>query len=65
MADFDTKIQIKVLKRTPGFVEVKVKGWTVDQKRFKIHAGSINGRQYEYIRLGNYSLAPIISAAGY
>lgn len=61
-ADTDTKIQVKVKKRTPGFVEVSVKGWTVDQKRFKVKIGSIGGRQYEYIRLGNYSLAPIISA---
>ena len=66
MVDSDTKIGIKVLKRTDSFVTIKnLSCWPVDKTRFKIHAGSINGQQYEYIRLGNYSLAPIISAAGY
>lgn len=62
LADYDTKIKVKVLKRTPGFLTVKVTGWTVDQERFKIKTGSINGQMYEYIRLGNYSLAPIITS---
>ena len=62
LGDYDHKIKVKVLKRTPSFLTAKVTGWPVDQERFKIRKGSINGRQYEYIILANYSLAPIISA---
>lgn len=62
MVDYDSKIRVKVLKRTPSFLTAKITGWPVDKTRFKIKTGSINGRKYEYIVLANYSLAPIISA---
>ena len=65
LVDHDTKIVVKIVKRTPTTVEIKMdpkNGWPTDQTRFKIKTSSINGVTREYIRLGRYSLAPIISS---
>ena len=63
LCDSDTKIRVKIVKRTPKTVTIKMlSGWPVDQTKFTIHTSKYAGDQSEYIRLGRYSLAPIISA---
>lgn len=64
MCDYDAKIVVKIIKRTPTTVTVKnVSGWPTEQTRFKIHKNSTGvGAGIEYIRLGRYSFAPIITA---
>lgn len=65
LVDHDTKIVVKILKRTPTTVTIKMdpkNGWPTNQTRFKINTSTIGGVTREYIRLGRYSLAPIISS---
>ena len=63
ICDSDAKILVKVLKRTPKTITIKMlSNWPTDQTKFTVHTSTINGRQYEYIKLGRYSMAPIISA---
>ncbi len=65
LVDHDTKIVVHIMKRTPSTVTIKFDpkyGWPTDQTRFKIKTSKLNGVSREYIRLGNYSMAPIISS---
>ena len=65
MCDQDCKIVVKIVKRTPSTVTIKFdpkNGWPTDQTRFKIKTTVWDGSNREYIRLGNYSMAPIISS---
>lgn len=65
ICDHDCKIVIKVVKRTPSTVTIKFdpkNGWPTEQTRFKIKKSTWDGSNREYIRLGNYSMAPIISS---
>lgn len=65
MVDHDTKIVVKIVKRTTSTVEIKMdpkNGWPTDQTRFRIKTSTLNGVSREYIQLGRYSLAPIISS---
>ena len=64
IVDSDTKIVVKIVKRTPTTVTIKnLSRWPLDQDRFKIrmHKNGI-GAGVEYIRLGRYSFAPFITA---
>lgn len=64
IVDSDTKIVIKVVKRTPTTVTIKeLSGWPVDHERFKVKMNKTGvGAGVEYIRLGRYSFAPFIRA---
>lgn len=64
LVDYDTKIVVKIVKRTPTTVTIKnLSGWPIDHNRFKIHRNSTGvGAGVEYIRLGRYTFAPFIRA---
>lgn len=64
IVDGDTKVVVKVLKRTPTTVTIKnLSRWPVDQDKFKIRMHKTGvGAGVEYIRLGRYSFAPFITA---
>lgn len=62
ICDSDCIIRIQIVKRTKSFVTVKFydknHDWPTEQTRFKVNTS----KDIEYIRLGNYSMAPFISA---
>lgn len=62
ICDTDCIIRIQIVKRTNSFVTVKFydknHDWPTKQTRFKVQTS----RDIEYIQLGQYSMAPIISA---
>lgn len=63
LANYDTIITIKVIKRTPKTVTIKeLSGWPINHNTFRVHEESF-GDKTEWISLGNYSMAPVVRAS--